>query len=594
MAGLTELPVEIFTDYILPFLPVSDILRLAQTCKFFALICADDTFWKLRVKEDYNFTGAGTARTSGWKFIYRGLYHPRVYVWGEKSCNRLGLQRFPKTSIADVPFPTPLHIPGARVVHLEAGGMSFHAIDSDGTLYVWGALDGSTGTLRSDGFSEPGKRAERPLRLRLPAATRTVSCGRLHSSTLDANNHIWTFLNWGRPFRLSSALLDPQHTVSIQVECGWHFSSLLTKSGDVFVWFPGDGDLQTCITDRMGAMDSDGDKKVLAAEDGSIPCVTWDVDLDPVRLPPLPPLPDLPNTGDASDDEETKLIQIAGMDCHLIGLTNRGHVLRYGSLSGQEHASRGRWEYLPKFSELAHIREHPSFSGDNAPLKAPEALKITHVTAHFMNFVAYSTGSSSVVLIGDTDTNEEMEAQVVPELQNRSVISVVIGDYHKGALTSDGKLLTWGAYSKGALGLGDPGKLLVGTPGAFADERALQIAMDRGRGQPPNVEVPTEVRFDHGLTKPRDRFCFSATAAGWHMGALVIDLTEEEEEDRLEYEDPAQNRVLHHPPHHWNQSDDPNNGPPILPMLGRGRGIGGFRIGYAGRGRGLGRGGPPH
>ena len=46
--------------------------------------------------------------------------------------------------------------------------------------------------------------------------------------------------------------------------------------------------------------------------------------------------------------------------------------------------------------------------------------------------------------------------RVIPELQYKSVISVVLGDYHYGALTSTGKLLTWGAYSNGALGLGDP------------------------------------------------------------------------------------------------------------------------------------------
>jgi SCF-associated factor 1 len=36
--------------------------------------------------------------------------------------------------------------------------------------------------------------------------------------------------------------------------------------------------------------------------------------------------------------------------------------------------------------------------------------------------------------------------------------------------------------------------------------------------------VPTEVRFDHEEKKRKDMFCFAATAAGWHMGGLVIDL----------------------------------------------------------------------
>lgn len=85
-------------------------------------------------------------------------------------------------------------------------------------------------------------------------------------------------------------------------------------------------------------------------------------------------------------------------------------------------------------------------------------------------------------------------------------------------------MLTWGSYSKGALGLGDPVKLTPGTPGAFRDEQTRKRAVERGHGEPPEVLVPTEVRFDHGLKHPRKRFCFGVTAAGWHTGALVIDL----------------------------------------------------------------------
>lgn len=63
-----------------------------------------------------------------------------------------------------------------------------------------------------------------------------------------------------------------------------------------------------------------------------------------------------------------------------------------------------------------------------------------------------------------------------------------------------------------------------GAPGGFATENQRLLALDRRRGTPPAVEVPTEVRFDHGRKKPKDRFCVSAAAGGWHMGALVIDL----------------------------------------------------------------------
>ena len=116
---------------------------------------------------------------------------------------------------------------------------------------------------------------------------------------------------------------------------------------------------------------------------------------------------------------------------------------------------------------------------------------------------------------------------IIPELQNRSVISVVLGDYHYGALTATGKLLTWGQFSKGALGLGDPLEIEVGQPGGFASEQARNHAVHHRLGllgTPPDVQVPTEVRFDHGEKRRRPKYCFAAAALGWHTGALVIDL----------------------------------------------------------------------
>lgn len=46
--------------------------------------------------------------------------------------------------------------------------------------------------------------------------------------------------------------------------------------------------------------------------------------------------------------------------------------------------------------------------------------------------------------MGNTGTDAASTPEVIPELQNKGVIAVVFGDYHFGALTEDGKLLTWG------------------------------------------------------------------------------------------------------------------------------------------------------
>jgi SCF-associated factor 1 len=138
--------------------------------------------------------------------------------------------------------------------------------------------------------------------------------------------------------------------------------------------------------------------------------------------------------------------------------------------------------------------------------------------------VAYSTGASSIVLIGKVDPDtQEWNTIVFPELQNRGVISVVLGDYHYGALLEDGKLLTWGQAN--GCGLGNPFTLPVGVPGGFKTEENKIHAQDR-RVLIPTIEAPTEVRFDHGLKQRRETFVFGVAAAGWQMGALVIDLGE--------------------------------------------------------------------
>ncbi|KAL4267072.1 hypothetical protein AB1N83_000676 [Pleurotus pulmonarius] len=58
------------------------------------------------------------------------------------------------------------------------------------------------------------------------------------------------------------------------------------------------------------------------------------------------------------------------------------------------------------------------------------------------------------LFVWGANTAPSTQPEIIPILQYQSIISVVTGDYHHGVLTSTGKLLTWGSYSSGALGLG--------------------------------------------------------------------------------------------------------------------------------------------
>ena len=79
---ITDIPVKVFTNSILPFCEAKDVISLCCTNKFFAFVATNETFWKRKLAIDYNFPVLGTARTSGWKFIYQKLRNSRVFVWG--------------------------------------------------------------------------------------------------------------------------------------------------------------------------------------------------------------------------------------------------------------------------------------------------------------------------------------------------------------------------------------------------------------------------------------------------------------------------------------------------------------------------------
>jgi SCF-associated factor 1 len=93
-------------------------------------------------------------------------------------------------------------------------------------------------------------------------------------------------------------------------------------------------------------MDRQGNKKAIPTKENVIPCVTWDLDFEPTRLPTIPPLPDLLHTGREKLTEVTQLIQIAAFDNHIVGLTNHGHVLKYGALHDDTGVIHGRWDYV--------------------------------------------------------------------------------------------------------------------------------------------------------------------------------------------------------------------------------------------------------
>ena len=92
-AQITDIPIEVLVNRILPFCEGKDVLSLGCTNKLFALVANDAMFWRGKLAADYNFTGLETTRTSGWKLIYQKLRNPRIFVWGYAAFLFFGVMR---------------------------------------------------------------------------------------------------------------------------------------------------------------------------------------------------------------------------------------------------------------------------------------------------------------------------------------------------------------------------------------------------------------------------------------------------------------------------------------------------------------------
>ncbi|KAG8898713.1 hypothetical protein FRB99_007198 [Tulasnella sp. 403] len=566
-----------------------------------------------------------------------------VYLWGDTGQGRLGVEKVPDSYPVGVPFPIKLDIKG-RITSLAAGGWyvmlvvvlldaeillwirSFHALDDEGNIRVWGQLNGPFSA--GEGFADASKRAETPHRLNVlypalsprteGAATSrviftSISCGRACAIALDSHSNVWIFPTWGRPILLVSSLISSGRPASaskslsrkvVQVEAGWGFVAMLTEAGKALIMWPDGEDstfkrllsARTAEIDRIGSNSTRG-RASTVRDEKVIQCTAIPIEFDPIRLPSIPAsaLPLLDPTLGLADTvtattarsrrrgSDAKLTCLAGGDHFLIGLTNRGHVLSIDVSQGEGAFTRTRtilpaktqqpsWEYMPEFSDMDRIRQDPAFDVHDGVVlrRPPRSTRITNIYAHLERFVAYAVPSSndepSLVLVGTKTTPNgilSFPSTVVTSLLEKSIKSVSLGDYHAVALSTSGQLMSWGQYSNGALGLGDPASLPVGAPGGHTTEEAKA---SQNRITPPDVNEPAEVQFGSSDEEEQPVVVLAA-AGGWHTAALVVNRKSNVRESQMALEPPglkdrpvaatqiaeSSSRNSHHPvrtPHH--------------------------------------------
>ena len=183
----------------------------------------------------------------------------------------------------------------------------------------------------------------------------------------------------------------------------------------MYAWWPFGNPFEVQYQEAMTELDRDGSTMAIVPDDEAvIPCYTWELNKDPAKLPILPDLPELSATGLPEEErrKETKLIKIAAFNSCLVGLTNKGHVLKIDGLINKdsvrawryvsEHA-RTMWHpflnrnaQLPNFCEIDKVKEHLVFRttiGSDGQERPPQ-VELTSDTM-LVTHVSYITSISS-------------------------------------------------------------------------------------------------------------------------------------------------------------------------------------------------------
>ncbi|WWC89891.1 uncharacterized protein L201_004820 [Kwoniella dendrophila CBS 6074] len=583
-----------------------------------------------------------------WKKVYFGLLNPKAYLWGSAAENRLGgaqlKSRGNYSNFVDLPSEIDLNLsdsvsqqeakgwtgqikdslitaltgPGSidkntqdtekegdgndnpGVVELQAGGWSFTARKSDGSVWVWGQMEGPRSVFRIASWQEKNFSCKTPTKLPLPCKAESISAGRRHLLVLDSDNLIWELTAWGKAYHhTSSELTSPSgHGIThspphiVQLSAGWNHSAALTSKGEIHLWYPFSDTYENALTNNKelsGPLGNPGEK---LQETGLKYGKVGENVL--MTLPPVPPrisfrsnlaillekgrkVDDTENTPErrqqlqAEDaerqerelskptsllEEERKVIKIASGEDFIVALRKNGEVW----LTEVKEGQIPNWQFMQFFSSD----------------------QITHITAQFRSFVTYDTPTSSkrgssVHVAELPQSLENIGENVYPSafdfLNDKGIIQVAIGDYHYAALNDKGEMFTWGQ--------GDAGQL--------------------GRSQVRSSKQPSKVFFPDNP----NAFVFSITAAGWHTGALVLGNNSPSEEGipradselSKDVQTGTQQRDEEEYRHQWPRSLFNPYGENTIPVPPSNNNGGGpvrampfFRVGFAGRGANIGAG----
>ncbi|KAG2207667.1 hypothetical protein INT47_011787 [Mucor saturninus] len=422
---LSKLPRDILLQDILILLDSKSLINLSLVSTYFNYLVNDQHIWKRLCHQEFNISQDNAFRNKGWKQLYIALLvDTRVFTWGENQDDRLGLT--PKVSTDAFQFnirnprtryprtvTTPQEVACLQnkgIIDIVSGGWSFHALDSSGSVWMWGTMQQEISPRRSIGT----RRLLTPTKIQESNTTQptihfsSISSGRAHVIGLARDGSVW---HWSNHIMLQRVdlNLDGDEKV-VQVSANWTNSSVLTNLGFIYV---------------------------IPSPDMILP--------SKVEEEPEP-------THVVADRIGRDIVQIAGLDNYTLALTKDGRVMKYTTTDATAYFANPE----------ENTAELVKFSAVQPEINHRDGIMNRFITGAFNNFAVYT--KSGQVLIGKADADPTTDPIIFRELQNRDVCKVSFGDYHFGAVTNEGELLTWGNYSSGALGHGDMQQTSQPTP----------------------------------------------------------------------------------------------------------------------------------
>ncbi|KAI8341025.1 regulator of chromosome condensation 1/beta-lactamase-inhibitor protein II [Chlamydoabsidia padenii] len=462
-SALYELPTDVLLYKILSNLDARSLAQLSRASRLFGELCQDELLWKHLVMQDYHIPLDASFRQLGWKNLYSRLNYSQVYTWGENADSRLGHsdtgmggRRFFNSYAVSTPHELTV-LRGKNIVDIVAGGWSFHALDKHGRVWMWGTLQKEANRSRSMG----SRLVREPTLVEFPSNIHivSISAGRSHAIALDQDGQVWHWSNIWRPQRVCL----PSGFQVVQVSANWGNSSILTETGDVvIVPLP---------------------QMVPPTEPDSLPDLVLDNSNTPIfNLDTLRRDDNLQRDSSMGKSlarpvlEGDYIVQIAGMEHHTLALSRFGRIYQIDVSNA-----------TLLMATTSYVIDYIHFGASLDQQEDNQRSRLHRfISASFHSFAVYTLDGQ--VFLGKHDGSYDQQPKV---LSNQGFCKVSFGDYHFGALTNDGDLLTWGAFSAGALGHGDTNEDDI-------------------------LETPQKVAAFENM------YVFAIGFGGWHSGVLAI------------------------------------------------------------------------